>query len=67
MHVIISSTSCAHWILQLGGRFAFPLTLPNIWGSSKGKSSPGINPGINPEIFMVRAPRVMAVILNLLE
>ena len=52
---------------ELGGRFPLSLTLPNIWGNTKGKYSPGIYPGINSGICLLRDPRIMTFTLNLSE
>ena len=50
-------------IFNIYGRYPFTLTLTNIWGISKGKSSPGITPGI----FLLIVPRLITVALNFLE
>ena len=51
----------------LGVRFLFSLTLPNIWGNTKGKYSPGIYPGITPGMCHLQAPRVMPFTLYFSE
>ena len=52
---------------ELGGRFPFSLTLPNLWVNTKRKDSPEISPGITPGICLLRYPRVMHLTLNVLE